>query len=76
MASKEKMTQIFDLLCDDFIALLKDKKLQTSDRKLLMDFLKDNGVDADLSQNPEIKKHVLNNLPFSEDDERDSMALQ
>lgn len=70
-----KLENLHDLLCDDFERLLKDKNLSTSDRKLLMEFLKENGVSSVGSNNPKIKS-IIDNLPFSEDDEREAMSVQ
>lgn len=60
-----KLTTLFDMVCDDFVRLLKDQKLSTADRKLLLEFLKDNDVQTHGPANKSITS-ILDNLPFDE----------
>lgn len=64
----DKLDTIFDMLCEDFIKLLKDGRLNSADRKTLLEFLKDNGVTANGKNNKNINS-ILDNLPFSEEDD-------
>lgn len=64
----DKLVTIFDLLCEDFIKLLKEGKLNSADRKTLLEFLKDNNISAHGAANKSINS-ILDNLPFSEEDD-------
>lgn len=63
--NNDKLDTIFDMLCDDFIRMLKDEKLGASDRKTLLEFLKDNNVKVNGTANSKIK-NILQDLPFDE----------
>ena len=60
------LENLFEMLCDDFQRLLTDEKMTASDRKLLVEFLKDNGVSC-VGMNNKKVKNIADNLPFSED---------
>lgn len=61
-----KLEKLFELLCDDFSKLLENGDMTAADRKLLIEFLKDNEVTCVGSNNKNVK-NIIENLPFSED---------
>lgn len=64
-----KINGLFDLICDDFSKMLKAEELSTADRKLLLEFLKDNDVTC-IGKNNTSVKNIIDNLPFAEDVEQ------
>lgn len=63
---ESKLTELFELLCEDFKRILKAEDMNTADRKVLMEFLKDNDISCVGSKNSSIQS-IVTNLPFSED---------
>lgn len=62
-----KLTELFDLLCDDFKKLLeKEDGMTAADRKLLIEFLKDNNVTCVGMNNKNITS-IVDKMPFPED---------
>lgn len=65
-----KLENLFELLCEDFQKLLeKDEPMSAADRKLLIEFLKDNQITC-VGQNNKNIKSIVENLPFSEEVEQ------
>lgn len=65
----DKLTTIFDLLCDDFKNLLeRDEPMSAQERKLLLEFLRDNGISVVGMNNDKIKS-IVDTLPFSEEEQ-------
>lgn len=70
-----KMEQLFEKLCDDFIAKLDGKELTSADRKNLMEFLKDNGITVAGLKNSKLS-NIVAKLPFSDEVEQGRAANQ
>lgn len=66
---ENKLIELFELLCDDFKKLLSSGEMNSTDRKILMEFLKDNQVSVVGMKNKNIKS-IVESLPFSEDVEQ------
>ena len=70
---ENKLIQLFEGLCDDFQKLLDGKTPMTAaDRKLLIEFLKDNQINCVGANNKKIT-NIVENLPFSEEVEQNRM---
>ena len=63
----DSMVELFDLLCQDFKYHLEERTLGPADRKSLLEFLKDNGINCVGSNNQSIKS-IIDTLPFSDDE--------
>lgn len=61
-----KLESVFDLLCEDFEKHLKNETLSNADRKLLIEFLKDQGISTVGKNNQKIRS-IVERLPFDED---------
>lgn len=62
----DSIEPLFGLLCEDFKKLLDGKEpMSSTDRKLLMEFLKDNEIKCVGSNNPHVKS-IVDRLPFDE----------
>lgn len=61
------MSKLFDLLCDDYKALLEKKEMTPADRKTLIEFLKNNDITAVPAQGSALG-NLVSQLPFNDDD--------
>jgi hypothetical protein len=61
-----KLEKLFELLCDDFSRMLSDKEMTAPDRKLLIEFFKDNDISCVGSNNQNIQ-NIIEKLPFNEE---------
>ena len=67
--SKSKMNDLFDSLCDDFQKLLDTKEsMSSADRKLLLEFLRDNEISCVGENNPKLTS-IAATLPFPEENQ-------
>ena len=65
-----KLEKLFDSLCDDFQKLLDaETPMTAADRKLLIEFLKDNEVTC-IGHNNQSVVSIIDKLPFSEEDSK------
>lgn len=66
MSNKEEVLGgLFDLLCDDFKVMLQDGTMTPSDRKALLEFLKQNDITCNADANPKMQE-ILKELPFDD----------
>lgn len=73
---ESKLIALFDMLCEDFKKLLeKDEPLTAADRKLLMEFLRDNNITCEGTRNKNIS-NIVESLPFSEEVEQNRAINQ
>ncbi len=62
---EDKLTELFDLLCDDFKKQLEEGTLSSADRKSLLEFLKENQINCVGYNNQKINS-IVESLPFDE----------
>ena len=63
---EKKCSDLFDLQVDDLIGLLKSGQATTADRKVIIEFLKNNGITAETRKGKPLPE--LLRLPFTADE--------